>query len=156
MFEKLGHVIVRRRKAMVILFIISVLTAGTVGTMIFSRLDSGGYSNPNSDSYEVYNYLNKNLKISDPNVVVVVDSGNLPITDPTIVAKAQALEAEMVKASGVTKVVSYWNTGGEKTLAATDGKAAFILVIAKTKHLHLAAKRWAITSRRILMENVTA
>ena len=128
MFEKLGHVIVRRRKAMVILFIISVLTAGTVGTMIFSRLESGGYSNPNSDSYQVYNYLNKNLKIADPNVVVVVDSGNLAITDPNIVAKAQALEAEIAKAPGVTKVVSYWSTGGEKTLAATDGKAAYILV----------------------------
>jgi RND superfamily putative drug exporter len=128
MFEKLGHVIVRRRKAMVILFIVTVLTAGTVGTMIFSRLDSGGYSNPNSDSYQVYNYLNKNLKIADPNVVVVVDSGNLEITDPAIVAKAQALEAEMAKAPGVTNVVSYWSTGGEKTLAATDGKAAYILV----------------------------
>jgi RND superfamily putative drug exporter len=127
-FEKLGHVIVRRRKAMVILFIVTVLTAGTVGTMIFSRLDSGGYSNPNSDSYQVYNYLNKNLKIADPNVVVVVDSGNLEITDPAIVAKAQALEAEMAKAPGVTNVVSYWSTGGEKTLAATDGKAAYILV----------------------------
>ncbi len=128
MFEKLGHIIVRRRKAMVILFIISVLTAGTVGTMIFSRLDSGGYSNPNSDSYQVYNYLNKNLKISDPNVVVVVDSGNLPITDPAIAAKVQVLEAEMAKVPRVTKVLSYWNTGGEKTLAATDGKAAYILV----------------------------
>ena len=128
MFEKLGHVIVRRRKAMVVFFIISVLTAGTIGTMIFSRLDSGGYSNPNSDSYQVYNYLNKNLKIADPNVVVVVDSGNLAITDPAIVAKAQALEAEMAKAPGVTRVLSYWSTGGEKTLAATDGKAAYILV----------------------------
>lgn len=128
MFEKLGHVIVRRRKAMVILFIVSVLTAGTVGTMIFSRLDSGGYSNPNSDSYQVYNYLNKNLNVADPNIVVVVDSGNLQITDPTVAAKAQALEAEMAKAPGVTKVVSYWNTGGEKTLAASDGKAAYILV----------------------------
>ena len=128
MFEKLGHVIVRRRKAMVILFIVSVLTAGTVGTMIFSRLDSGGYSNPNSDSYQVYNYLNKNLNVADPNIVVVVDSGNLPITDPTVAAKAQMLETEMAKAPGVTKVVSYWNTGGEKTLAASDGKAAYILV----------------------------
>ena len=128
MFEKLGHVIVRRRKAMVIMFIVSVLTAGTVGTMIFSRLDSGGYSNPNSDSYQVYNYLNKNLNVADPNIVVVVDSGNLPITDPTVAAKAQMLETEMAKAPGVTKVVSYWNTGGEKTLAASDGKAAYILV----------------------------
>ena len=128
MFEKLGHVVVRRRKAMVILFIVGVLTAGTFGSMVFSRLDSGGYSNPNSDSYEVYNYLNKNLKIADPNVVVVVDSGNLPITDPTVAAKAQVLENEMAKAPGVTKVVSYWNTDGEKTLAASDGKAAYILV----------------------------
>ena len=128
MFEKLGHVIVRRRKAMVILFIVSILTAGTVGTMIFSRLDSGGYSNPNSDSYQVYNYLNKNLNVADPNIVVVVDSGDLSITDPTVAAKAQLLETEMAKAPGVTKVVSYWNTGGEKTLAASDGKAAYILV----------------------------
>ena len=128
MFEKLGHLVVRRRKAMVVLFVVGILTAGGAGSMVFNRLDSGGYSNPNSDSYQVYNYLDKNLKISDPNIVVVVDSGNLPITDPTIVAKAQKLEAEMAKASGVTKVVSYWNTGGEKTLAATDGKAAYILV----------------------------
>ncbi len=128
MFEKLGHFIVRRRKAMVIMFIVSVLTAGTIGTMIFSRLDSGGYSNPKSDSYQVYNYLNKNLNVADPNVVVVVDSGNLLITDPAVAAKAQGLEAEMAKAPGVTKVVSYWNSGGEKTLAATDGKAAYILI----------------------------
>jgi RND superfamily putative drug exporter len=128
MFEKLGHLVVRRRKAMVVLFVITVLTAGTVGTMVFSRLDSGGYSNPNSDSYQVYNYLNKNLKIADPNVVVVVDSGNTAITDPAIAAKAQELEAQMAKAPGVTKVVSYWSAGGEKTLAAADNKAAYILV----------------------------
>ena len=128
MFEKLGHVVVRRRKSMVILFIVGVLTAGTFGSMVFSRLDSGGYSNPDSDSYQVYNYLNKNLKVADPNIVVVVDSGTLPITDPSVAAKAQVLETEMAKAPGVTKVISYWNTGGEKTLAATDGKAAFILV----------------------------
>jgi RND superfamily putative drug exporter len=128
MFEKLGHLVVRRRKAMVVLFIVSVLTAGTVGTMVFSRLDSGGYSNPNSDSYQVYNYLNKNLKIADPNIVVVVDSGNTAIADPAIAAKAQELEAEMAKAPGVTKVVSYWSAGGEKTLAAADNKAAYILV----------------------------
>jgi putative drug exporter of the RND superfamily len=128
MFEKLGRVVVRRRKSMVILFIVGVLTAGTFGSMVFSRLDSGGYSNPDSDSYQVYNYLNKNLKVADPNIVVVVDSGNLSITDPTVAAKVQVLETEMAKAPGVTSVVSYWNTGGEKTLAATDGKAAYILV----------------------------
>jgi RND superfamily putative drug exporter len=128
MFEKLGHLVVRRRKSMVAFFIIGILTAGTVGSLVFSRLDSGGYSDPNSDSYRVYEYLHNTLKIADPNIVVVLDSGDLPITDPAIAAKAQLLETEMAKVAGVTEVVSYWNTGGEKTLAATDGKAAYILV----------------------------
>jgi len=133
MFEKLGHLVVRRRKSMLAFFIIGILTAGTVGSLVFSRLDSGGYSDPNSDSYQVYNYLHDTLKIADPNVVVVVDSGDLPINDPAITAKARLLEAEMVKVSGVTKTLSYWSTGGEKTLVAKDGKAAYILVYSKAE-----------------------
>jgi RND superfamily putative drug exporter len=133
MFEKLGHLVVRRRKSMLAFFIIGILTAGTVGSLVFNRLDSGGYSDPNSDSYQVYNYLHDTLKIADPNVVVVVDSGDLPITDPSIVTKAQVLEAQMTKVSGVTKTLSYWSTGGEKTLVAKDGKAAYILVYSKAE-----------------------
>ena len=133
MFEKLGHLVVRRRKSMLAFFVIGILTAGTVGSLVFSRLDSGGYSDPNSDSYQVYNYLHDTLKIADPNVVVVVDSGDSPINDPAIAAKARLLEAEMAKVSGVTKTLSYWSTGGEKTLAAKDGKAAYILVYSKAE-----------------------
>jgi RND superfamily putative drug exporter len=133
MFEKLGHLIVGRRKSMLAFFIIGILTAGTVGSLVFSRLDSGGYSDPNSDSYQVYNYLHDTLKIADPNVVVVVDSGDLPINDPAIATKARALEAQMAKVSGVTKTLSYWSTGGEKTLVAKDGKAAYILVYSKAE-----------------------
>jgi RND superfamily putative drug exporter len=133
MFEKLGHLVVRRRKSMLAFFIIGILTAGTVGSLVFSRLDSGGYSDPNSDSYQVYNYLHDTLKIADPNVVVVVDSGDSPINDPSIAEKARLLEAEMAKVSGVTKTLSYWSTGGEKTLVAKDGKAAYILVYSKAE-----------------------
>ena len=118
---------------MLAFFIIGILTAGTVGSLVFSRLDSGGYSDPNSDSYQVYNYLHDTLKIADPNVVVVVDSGDLPINDPAIATKARALEAQMAKVSGVTKTLSYWSTGGEKTLVAKDGKAAYILVYSKAE-----------------------
>jgi putative drug exporter of the RND superfamily len=131
MFEKLGHLVVRRRKSMVIFFIVGILAAGGIGSMVFNRLDSGGYSNPKSDSYQVYNYLHKTLKIADPNVVVVVDSGDLPVSDAAITAKAVALEAQMAKVPGVTKTLSYWSTGGEKSLLATDGKAAYILVYSK-------------------------
>jgi len=131
MFEKLGHLVVRRRKSMVIFFIVGILAAGGIGSMVFNRLDSGGYSNPKSDSYQVYKYLHETLKIADPNVVVVVDSGDLPVSDAAITAKAVALEAQMAKVPGVTKTLSYWSTGGEKSLLAIDGKAAYILVYSK-------------------------
>jgi RND superfamily putative drug exporter len=128
MFEKLGHLMFRRRKAAVILFIIGILAAGGVGSAVFNRMDSGGYSNPKSDSYKVYNYIHKTLKIADPTIVIVVDAGQTNVSDPLVTQKALALEAKMRKESGVTKTISYWSSGGEKTLLSSDGKAAYILV----------------------------
>jgi len=131
MFESLGHLLVRRRKSAVALFVIGILVAGAIGSLIFNRLDSGGYSNPNSDSYKVYEYLRDDLKVVDPSVVVVVDSGDTQVTDPAVTQKALALHAQMGKEPGVTKTLSYWTSGGEPTLKSSDGKAAYILIYGK-------------------------
>ena len=131
MFEKLGHLIVRRRKAAMITFIVGVLAAGAIGSMVFSRLDSGGYSNPNSDSYKVYNYLNDTLKESDPTVVMVVDAGDTDVSDPVIAQKAAALEAQILKEADVGRTLSFWSSGGQGAFKSTDGKAAYILVYGK-------------------------
>ena len=128
MFEKLGHVIFKRRKSAVILFIIGILVAGGFGSLAFSRLDSGGYSDPNSDSYKVYTYLTEELKLSDPAVVIIVDSGATDVTDPVVAQKGIALEKKIAQETGVTKTLSYWTSGGEATLKSSDGKAAYILV----------------------------
>jgi RND superfamily putative drug exporter len=128
MFEKLGHLIVKRRKSAVILFIVGILVAGGVGSTVFNRLDSGGYSDPNSDSYKVYKYLTEDLKQSDPAVVIIVDSGATDVTDPVIAQKGIALEKKIAQEEGVTKTISYWTSGGEATLKSSDGKAAYILV----------------------------
>ena len=128
MFEKLGHVIFKRRKSAVILFIVGILVAGGFGSLAFSRLDSGGYSDPNSDSYKVYKYLTEELKLSDPAVVIIVDSGSTDVTDPVVAQKGIALEKKIAQEQGVTKTLSYWTSGGEATLKSSDGKAAYILV----------------------------
>jgi RND superfamily putative drug exporter len=128
MFEKLGHVMFKRRKSAVILFIVGILVAGAFGSMAFSRLDSGGYSDPNSDSYKVYTYLTEELKLSDPAVVIIVDSESTDVTDPVVAQKGIALEKTIAQEAGVTKTLSYWTSGGEATLKSSDGKAAYILV----------------------------
>ena len=128
MFEKLGHFLVKRRKGAVILFIVGILVAGTVGSMAFSRLDTAGYSDPNSDSYKVYEYLTDELKLSDPAVVIVVDSGSTDVTDPLVTQKGLALEKKIGQEDGVSKTLSYWSSGGEAIMKSSDGKAAYILV----------------------------
>jgi RND superfamily putative drug exporter len=131
MFEKLGHLMYRRRKAAVIFFIVGILAAGGIGSIVFSRLDSGGYSNPKSDSYKVYDYIHKTLKVTDPTVVIVVDAGETDVSDPTVTQKALAIEAKIAKEPSVTKTLSYWGSGQPASLKSTDGKAAFILVYGK-------------------------
>ena len=128
MFESLGHILVKYRKAATALFIIGILFAGAVGSLIFSRLDSGGYSNPNSDSYKVYEYLTDELKVEDPAVAVVIDAGSRSVDDQDVAAGALALEKNMSQEKGVIKTLSYWSSNGEKTLKSADGKAGFVLI----------------------------
>ena len=128
MFESLGHVLVKYRKAATALFVIGILVAGAVGSLIFSRLDSGGYSNPNSDSYKVYEYLTNELKIEDPAVAVVIDAGDRSVDDQDVAAGALALEKRMAQEKGVTKTLSYWSSNDEQTLKSADGKAGYVLI----------------------------
>ena len=131
MFENLGRVLVNYRKAAVALFVIGILLAGAVGSLIFSRLDSGGYSDPNSDSYKVYEYLRDDLKVEDPAVVVVIDAGDRDVTDPAVAQQAIALEEKMSQEEGVTKTLSFWGAGSDANLKSADGKAAYVLVFGK-------------------------
>ena len=128
MFERLGHLLVRRKKEGLALFLIGIILSGVFGSLIFSRLDAGGYSDPKSDSYKVYEYLRDDLKINDPSVVVVVDAGTRDVTSPDVVQEAKSLEAKIASEVGVTKTLSYWSSGGEATLISKDGRAAYILI----------------------------
>ena len=127
MFEKLGHFAVRRKKIAVVLFLIATLVAGGVGAQVFNRLDSGGYSIASSDSYKVYEYISETLNESDPAIVVMVDAG-MDVNDPTVAARAVALEKKMAGEEGVSKTLSYWSAGGAPSLKSSDGKAAYILI----------------------------
>ena len=128
MFENLGRVLVNYRKAATALFIIGILVAGAVGSLIFSRLDSGGYSDPNSDSYKVYEYLRDDLKVEDPAVVVVIDAGDRDVTEPAVAQQALALEKMMAEEKGVTRTLSFWGSGADANLKSADGKAAYVLI----------------------------
>lgn len=131
MFEKLGRLAVHRSKIVLATFVIAMLAAGAVGLSVFGKLDSGGYSDPNSESMKVWNYFKDNLKTREAGVILVVDGKDRSVNDPVVVSDAIALEKEVTQISGVKNTLSYWSSGNQPTMVSKDGKAAYLLIYTK-------------------------
>jgi RND superfamily putative drug exporter len=133
MFERLGHFIVRRSKAVLIVYTLTILVAGGVGSLAFGKLDSGGYSDLSSESSQAATYLTEKFGVVEPVAVLVVDTGDKPVDDAQISQDAIALEKKIAQVPGVSKTLSFWSTGGAPSMKATDGKAAFLFAYADLK-----------------------
>ena len=127
MFEKLGIFIVRRGKSVLATFIVAVIASGAIGSLVFSRLDSGGYSDPNSDSVAAAKYLTDTFKVNDPAIVLAIDAKK-DLRDPTVISTAQLIEEEIATYNGVAKVLSYWSAGQSPALASADNQIAYLFV----------------------------
>ena len=66
MFERLGRLIVKRSKSVLIVFVLGILVAGGIGSLAFGKLDSGGYSDRSSDSAIAATYLADKFKVQEP------------------------------------------------------------------------------------------
>jgi RND superfamily putative drug exporter len=127
MFEKLGHLLVRRRKAVLAGFIVAAIAAGVVGSLVFARLEGGGYSDPGSDSYKAATYLNDTFKVKDPAIIFVIDAGK-SVADPAVAAEVAPIEADLRSMPDIAKTLSYWSAGGAKQLMSADGTAAYLFI----------------------------
>jgi RND superfamily putative drug exporter len=127
MFNKLGSVIVAKSKIIFAIYLIAVVLAGGIGSAVFGKLDSGGYSDPKSDSAKAFTYLTDVFKVKDPAVVLVVETKD-GITNPNAIASATKLENQIKTESGVDSTLSYWSAGGAPSLKSTDGKSAFLFI----------------------------
>ena len=132
MFEKLGHAIAHRSKAIFLLSVTLVLLFGTLGTQVFSRFDSGGYSDPNSDSAKVFEYLEDTFGVKDPAVVITLESSQGSVDNEATVAVATSLESNLRNESSSENVISYWSAGRNPAFKSTDGTSAYIFVYLKS------------------------
>ena len=129
MFEKLGAVLVLRKKTVLVLFIIFILAAGGVGSLVIARLSDGGYSDPKSDSSKAAVYLTDTFKVKDPAIILVAQAKS-PVVAPEVLATATMLESALSGEKGVSRVLSYWSAGGIPSLVSKDGKSAYIFIYA--------------------------
>ena len=127
MFEKLGRILFIRRKAVLAGFVVSTIAAGVIGSLVFSRLEGGGYSDPNSDSFKAATYLTDTFKVKDPAIIFIIDAGK-SVADPAVAAEVAPIEADLRTKPGVANTLSYWSAGGAKELLSEDGNAAYLFI----------------------------
>ncbi|CAN2245963.1 Membrane transport protein MMPL domain containing protein [actinobacterium SCGC AAA044-D11] len=127
MFEKLGHFLVRRRKSVLAGFIVATIAAGVIGSLVFARLEGGGYSDPGSDSYKAATYLTDNFKVKDPAIIFIIDAGK-SVADPAVAAEVAPIEADLRSMPDIAKTLSYWSAGGAKELVSADGNSAYLFI----------------------------
>jgi RND superfamily putative drug exporter len=127
MFEKLGHFLVKRRKSVLAGFIVVAIAAGVIGSLVFARLEGGGYSDPGSDSSKAATYLTDTFKVQDPAIIFIIDAGK-SVADPAVAAEVAPIEADIRKLPDVAKTFSYWSAGGAKQLMSADGNSAYLFI----------------------------
>lgn len=132
MFNALATMVVHKRKATLAVFLLTIIIAGGVGSMAFSKLDSGGFSDPKSESSKAYAYLTDNFHVKEPALVLVVDAAPLTLNDPKTIASVARFETQIRAVPGIMNTLSYWSAGNSPTLQSKDGKAAYLFAYAKS------------------------
>ncbi|MFM8921617.1 MAG: MMPL family transporter [Candidatus Nanopelagicaceae bacterium] len=132
MFEKVGRLATKRRKRVLVLTLLGIIVAGAVGSMAFPRFDSGGYSDPGSDSAKAATYLSETFDVKDPSLVIAVSGRGKSIDSSEVVASAIELEADLRNEPTIQRVISYWSAGNAPFLKSKDGNSGLIFAYFKT------------------------
>jgi RND superfamily putative drug exporter len=132
MFESLGHFINKRSKSVLVFFVVGIILAGFFGFQAFSRFDSGGYTDLNSDSAKAQEILMQEFDVKQPSLVLAVGSKEKSIDDLSVAKSAAELEQEIKNEPSVEEVISYWSAGKAPFLKSEDGQSGLIFVYYKT------------------------
>lgn len=126
--ERIGgwtrFVTARPRLALLAALVITAL-AVFAGSGVGDRMGSGGWEPPSAESTYTTKALERAFPASQPNLLLLVDSGGVPVDDPAVAAEAARLTERLAGEKDVTGVGSYWQSKAP-ALRAEDGREALI------------------------------
>ncbi|ROQ68855.1 RND superfamily putative drug exporter [Streptomyces sp. 840.1] len=126
--ERIGgwtrFVTARPRLALLAALVITAL-AVFAGSGVADRMGSGGWEPPSAESTYTTKALEREFPASQPNLLLLVDSGGVSVDDPAVAAEAARLTERLAGEKDVTGVGSYWQSKAP-ALRAEDGREALI------------------------------
>jgi RND superfamily putative drug exporter len=127
MLARLGRFTVHHRKAVLVGTAVFFVLAGALGGGVASRLSSGGFDDPSSESSRARDAIEREFGDQDPDVVLLVTARRGTVDDPDIVAAGNALTTELASERGVAGAISYWALGNPPPLRSTDSRQALVV-----------------------------
>ncbi|MGW0626734.1 MMPL family transporter [Streptomyces sp. NPDC002758] len=114
----------RPRLSLLAALVLTVL-AVLAGSGVADRLGSGGWEDPAAESTYATKALEREFPGSQPNLLLLVDSGSSTVDAPAVADRARDLTERLAGEKGVTGVGSYWQSRSP-ALRAKDGHEALI------------------------------
>ncbi len=128
MFTRLGHLVVRRRRTVLVATLLGLVVAIVLGSGVFARLTNGGFDDPNSESTRAIERLDEEFDTGSADVVAIVTAVDGDVDAPDVVAAGTELTEEFAAIEGADDVVSYWSLGSPPPLRSAEGDRALILM----------------------------
>jgi RND superfamily putative drug exporter len=128
MFTRLGHLVVRRRRTVLVTTLLGLVVAIVLGSGVFAQLTNGGFDDPNSESTRAIELLDEEFDTGSADVVAIVTAVDGDVDAPDVVASGTELTEEFASIEGADDVVSYWTLGSPPPLRSTEGDRAVILI----------------------------
>jgi RND superfamily putative drug exporter len=104
-----------------------VVVAAIFGATVFGQLQSGGFEDPNSESSQAQALLDQRLGGSVTDLVLVMRSETLQVTEPAFVEAATEVLGTLQARQEVASVTSYYSTQSARFLSR-DGHETFAAV----------------------------
>ncbi|MFJ3325070.1 MMPL family transporter [Streptomyces griseus] len=114
----------RPRLALLAALVITAL-AVFAGSGVADRMGSGGWQAPDAESTYATEALAREFPASQPNLLLLVDSGSATVDDPAVAAEAARLVERLEAEQGISGIGSYWGTQAP-ALRSEDGHEAII------------------------------
>lgn len=125
--RRLTQAIIRRPLATLISFVALVGLSAIGGLQVFPAMQSGGYSDPNSDSMRVVNVLQEDFGDHPPELAIILDFQRSADDTQSEVA-AQKIVDEIAALGGIDQIDTYYSLGRPDSLKSVDGEAAYVFV----------------------------
>ncbi|MEO8695272.1 MAG: MMPL family transporter, partial [Acidimicrobiales bacterium] len=122
--RRLGQVVVRRRRAVILAWVVALLVTATIGSSAFSVLSTEFGAGSSTESGRVAKQLD-DMAETGGEIAIIADG--IDIDDPQVQREVTAGLAPIGALDGVLDVADPWSTG-VAALRATDGRAALFVV----------------------------